>query len=254
MYLEKLEINMYSLCLFVGAVIALFIYFKTYILKYFKGKKYFQAYIFSVATLLPSVLVFVIGAYILDNFFHYLNGEEFGSSGISFLGGAIVLLLIFLIVLLFKPKNGFVNQTIMLIPLLHCFGRIGCLFAGCCFGIPCSFGVCYWEGSRAVDLYGYGTPLFPTQILEAIVCLAIFFLLFFKLKENRFFWYCTIYGIYRFFAEFLRGDNRGSTLTFLSPSQLMSIILLIYAAIYYFVVRRKIIKQTALSCDNNISG
>jgi prolipoprotein diacylglyceryltransferase len=39
--------------------------------------------------------------------------------------------------------------------------------------------------------------------------------------------YMSSYGVWRFFAEFLRADDRGSTVVdFLSPSQLTSILLI----------------------------
>jgi prolipoprotein diacylglyceryltransferase len=51
-----------------------------------------------------------------------------------------------------------------------------------------------------------------------------------------------MYAVWRFFAEYLRNDDRGATVvSFLSPSQLMSILLCLVGAaiLLYPVIARK---------------
>ena len=52
----------------------------------------------------------------------------------------------------------------------------------------------------------------------------ILFVVLLKINKLQFPIYLISYSVYRFFAEYLRFDNRGATMMGISPSQLMSII------------------------------
>lgn len=114
-------------------------------------------------------------------------------------------------------------------------GRIGCFFAGCCYGretdFPLSFQ--YWQSEYAPN----GVKLIPTQIYSSIGDFAIAFVLmaYAKREPGRgkvAAGYCILYSIGRFIIEIFRNDYRGA-IGFLSTSQLISIfILLIGIAMY----------------------
>ena len=73
-------------------------------------------------------------------------------------------------------------------------------------------------------------PVLPTQLYEALFEFLLFIvmiILYKKLKYRFLETYCLGYGVFRFLLEFLRGDNRGATGFFLSPSQVMSMILIV---------------------------
>ena len=56
----------------------------------------------------------------------------------------------------------------------------------------------------------------------------LFATLLFFVKKNRSAWYLIGYNVFRFFLEYLRGDDRGaSPFGFLSPSQFLSIVMLL---------------------------
>jgi phosphatidylglycerol:prolipoprotein diacylglycerol transferase len=59
------------------------------------------------------------------------------------------------------------------IPLFHFFGRMGCFFAGCCFGIESSFGYTF---RYSIIKEANGINRFPVQLLEALVNLLLFFI------------------------------------------------------------------------------
>ena len=121
------------------------------------------------------------------------------------------------------------------ITVAHAFGRIGCFFAGCCYGRETDsvLGVHfkYVSGNRL-----------PTQLFEA----AFLFLLFAVLTLLVLKWKCpytmsvylVAYGIFRFIIEFFRGDDRGQIFGgALSPSQVGSIVYLLLGIGWFFLHR-----------------
>jgi phosphatidylglycerol---prolipoprotein diacylglyceryl transferase len=96
------------------------------------------------------------------------------------------------------------------IALGQAFGRLGCFFAGCCFGAPCSGPVCI-TFSDPHSLAPLGVPLFPTQLMESAGSLLIFGALLLLRRAKKFdgqiFWlYALLYAVMRFLIEFFRGD------------------------------------------------
>lgn len=84
-------------------------------------------------------------------------------------------------------------------PLALFFSKIACHFAGCCRGIRWIYGF-YNPTSRLIE--------FPIQLLEAVVALLLFVVIFclrkrFK-KGTVFPVYLMLYSFIRFFTEFLR--------------------------------------------------
>ena len=101
----------------------------------------------------------------------------------------------------------------------HAIGRIGCFAAGCCYGKETHH---WWAVTftnplaAAITGTPLNKPLEPTQLFESAVELANFFLLMWLLKRRKFDGqvfgaFLFIYGVARFFLEFLRDDpGRGS--------------------------------------------
>lgn len=81
------------------------------------------------------------------------------------------------------------------------FGKIGCLYEGCCFGIECSWGIY----SDKID-----ATVFPVQLFEAFTSILILIICYF-IKRTRFYrrgmaypLNALLYCISRFCFEFLR--------------------------------------------------
>ncbi len=136
------------------------------------------------------------------------------------------------------------NTFVPAIPLFHCLGRIGCFLAGCCYGIV-------YNGPLAVTFTNAlsdanGPSRFPVQLLEAAINLVLFVILlaYIRVSKKRDRWkplanfglYLILYGIARFFLEFLRGDAVRGFLGPLSVSQWISIA--IVAVGLYFLIRK----------------
>lgn len=112
------------------------------------------------------------------------------------------------------------------IPLGIGFGRLGCFYAGCCFGTVCDapWGVSFPPGSPAWQLHydahlvGVGDPslpVHPAQLYTAVSMwlLAGFMLWWYHRKktfDGEVFWlFGLLYACIRFLIEMLRQDERG---------------------------------------------
>jgi phosphatidylglycerol:prolipoprotein diacylglycerol transferase len=127
----------------------------------------------------------------------------------------------------------------------HAIGRVGCFAAGCCYGKETHhfWGVVF-HNPLANQITGtpLGIPLEPTQLFEAAVELANFFFLMWLLKRRKFDGqvfgaFLMIYGVARFFLEFLRDDpGRGSVFNgAMSGTQLIAIGLVIGGGIIWWL-------------------
>jgi len=133
------------------------------------------------------------------------------------------------------------------IALGHVIGRMGCLFAGCCFGRPADLPwAITFHSEYAAQNVGtpLNIPLHPTQLYEAGAELLILgFLLLIERKGRPFpgrtFWgYLLLYGVSRFFIEFYRGDSRGMVGD-LSTSQFVSLLIVPLAIVMLVVLGRR---------------
>lgn len=151
--------------------------------------------------------------------FHFKNLTVMG----GLMGGAACFLIIYFI---FRKrfKQGSLLEFLPIAPccilIAHAFGRIGCFFAGCCYGIETNS----WLG---VQFPGRAHKVLPTQLYESAFLFLMFALcsvLFYKrdYKYNMPL-YLVCYGVWRFLIEFLRDDNRGAKILGLQPSQFWSI-------------------------------
>lgn len=110
------------------------------------------------------------------------------------------------------------------------FGRVGCMFAGCCYGRETDswFHVIY----KTSDFAPNGVALIPTQMIMALLNFAHFFILVFLAKKVVKYsgqvagFYLVFYSIGRFFLEYLRNDPRGEV-KMLSTSQFISLFILV---------------------------
>ena len=121
----------------------------------------------------------------------------------------------------------FADIVAPLLILGYAIGRVGCFLVGDDYGLPTRFliGMTFENGSPPttygsftynypwVDLSGWNSgevlTVYPTQIMETIIGLGIFYFLWKKrktiqVKGSLFFTYLIYAGIERFFMEFIR--------------------------------------------------
>lgn len=213
----------------IGALFAvLFVYFR--IEKVNISFKHFLLYLFSsvIFGCLGAKLLFVIAMLpqvdisASNLIYYFING------GIVFYGGMFGVL--FGIRVMSKIYGDVyidvINMMVPAIPLFHFWARIGCLLAGCCYGIPYKWGVVMQDELNVVR--------FPVQLFESILNLIIFVILILKEKKkknyvNNLKIYLLIYSLGRFMLEFYRGDTiRGIFLGGLSTAQIISVLIWLY--------------------------
>ena len=156
------------------------------------------------------------------------------SAGLVFYGGLLGGLL-GLVFVSFKTKKNIITYSDLMSPcfcLAHAGGRIGCLMAGCCYGME-------YSGPCAVVLDGVSR--LPTQPMEALflVILSIVLMAIFLKKPRRGTvtgWYMVLYSVWRFIIEFFRADERG-VVGVLSTSQFIS--LFIFAFGLFLLIRSR---------------
>jgi phosphatidylglycerol---prolipoprotein diacylglyceryl transferase len=132
------------------------------------------------------------------------------------------------------------------IALGHVIGRLGCFFAGCCFGKPTNvpWAVTFTNPFAAANVgTPLNVPLHPTQLYEAGAELLILVFLLVTEKKGRpfagrtFWLYMLLYAISRYVIEFYRGDERGTVGPF-STSQFISLLLAPLAVIMLIYLGR----------------
>jgi len=163
-------------------------------------------------------------------------------NGRAFFGGLIGVLVIGYIVV--KKDNNYMKYFDIIaagIPLFLFFAKIGCFLAGCCYGIQSKIGFRYYDSQLTET---DGITRFPVQLLESFFCIILFLYLNFLLINNKFknkllYLYLLIYSAGRFFIEYLRGDTSGGIGFFLSTSQIISILIILFILIRFLILYKK---------------
>jgi len=195
----------------------------------------------------------IIGArslYVLINFGAYENNLvdvfKIWEGGLVFFGGFILATIALTVYL--KQKQYKIWQIADIITpgiaLGHAFGRLGCLFAGCCYGKECEYPFAIGF-SHPQSLAPLNVLLHPTQFYSVISNMILFFILLWIQKKKRFdgmvfLIYLMLYTLFRSIIEFFRGDFRGDFyFDFLSLSQGIGISVSVIAFISLLRLYRK---------------
>ncbi len=192
---------------------------------------------------LAILLASIVGArslYVLINFDVYRNDLlgifKIWNGGLVFFGGFIAAVGASFILLKIK-KLPIARTADIIAPgiaLGHSIGRLGCLFAGCCYGKACDlpFAIKFTNPAGLAPLNVY---LHPTQVYMVFSNFLLFLLLMWLQKRKKFhgmvfLFYIMLYSAFRSGIEFFRGDFRGDFFfEFLSLSQGIGLVISILA-------------------------
>ena len=244
--LGKIEIYMYGVMIAVGILAAftvLFLY----------GKKLRVSEKFLDFVFYNGIFAIVLGfgsAALFQATYEYIENPEGGfhlGQGITFIGGLIGGVAAFLLVyfILRKRLAGRLIEVLSIAPccitIAHALGRVGCFFAGCCYGreTTCALGVKFPHLSTTV----HPTQLYEAAFLFVLFGIMSFLVLKFAFRHNMSV-YLVAYGIFRFLIEFVRNDDRGQLVAGISPSQFWSIGMVIIGIVLFFALE-KIYKKNA---------
>ena len=255
---EFIHTYAYTIISGIGIVVAFLVYLRLGKLRDVSWKQLVSCGVFALAGLLigAHLLFFIVG---LPDWIEFYSGNihsvsdllvaiGYGASGLVFYGGllgAYAGVLIFCrIYRLYTYAE--LNHFTVIVPLFHAFGRIGCAFNGCCYGIEYHgpFSIAYTAAhinpGISDDIADF--TRFPVQPLESLIELLIFVLLLILYIKTRDRYsltsiYLLIYSIVRFSDEFLRGDAARKIWGSLSTSQWISLIIFV-AVITYLIIRQ----------------
>ncbi len=152
----------------------------------------------------------------------------------GFLGGALAA-----IVFLRSARTPVLAVLDVIAPagaLAQAITRVGCFLAGCCYGRPAprAFGVVFMD---PLSLGPRGVPLYPAQLVESALLVALAFVLYTTLRRGTtrvgdvFWWYVGGYGVIRFLVQFLRGDDADRLVLGLAHSQYAALMMIAVAAV-----------------------
>ncbi|MBE5741976.1 MAG: prolipoprotein diacylglyceryl transferase [Clostridiales bacterium] len=249
-------VTLYGLCIAVGILCCILVLFK-----FAKGRVTENFIDFLFYNGIASIAIGFFSATLFQSVYNYIDAlksnpnAKFQFGGMTFIGGLIGGVSTFLIIYaIFRKKLS--NRLVDIVSLLpcciliaHAFGRVGCFFAGCCYGIRTDS----FLGVKFPDL---SYKVHPTQLYEAFflfVMFAVCLLLYLKkgFKHNLSL-YLVAYGIFRFLIEFIRGDERGEFVGGVSPSQFWSLLMIVLGVAIYFLFEylyklraKELEKQTA---------
>ena len=230
-----IAINTFGLCIIIGIIIfSLCLINDQKSVKIISPDQYFNILAIAIITaLVGGRLLFVLtNSDALDN---WKEMFFFWQGGFSLLGGVLALLIV--MPWYFKnhhiPTIAFFDRVAIYAPLLQSISRIGCFFAGCCFGTPIAF-----------------SPFLnhPTQLYSASMLLLIFLGMYFIIQAKYAYpgqllcIYLILISIERFMLDFWRGDREYlSTLTLFSIQQLLALLLAFFsfAGIIYIILLHK---------------
>lgn len=164
--------------------------------------------------------------------------NTFMNTGIVFYGGLIGFLLTFLLLCKVWNKKidyGAIDIAVVCIPLFHFWGRLGCFFSGCCYGVE-NYSVVSVLYTTHIKNEAVRLSRFPVQLVEAAVNLAIFAVLISLLLNQKFkgrlvIAYLFIYPTMRIILENFRGDLARGVWNGISFSQVVSLLILISCAL-----------------------
>ena len=246
-----LSIHIYGICIAIGGLITFFIFCK--------DKK--TQNLISENTIITIFQIILISGFFGGRIFEILSQPSqfddllylfrFWEPGLSILGAVITTTLSLTIYLLYKKVSllKILDRIALYAPLMQSFGRLGCFFAGCCYGLPTTnqfFSISYTNKNHLAPL---NCSLHPVQLYSSLLLLFIFLFLYFIVQNKTqkpgllLFYYLLLISIERFFTDFIRWDrifiNNSSSLSFISIHQWIALGICLISILGIFIISKR---------------
>ena len=179
-----------------------------------------------------------------NNYNSWIEWFALWEPGYAVLGSTLAVITIVPAYLYYQkiPILAFLDLVATYAPLLESIGRIGCFFAGCCFG--CStlvpWAVLY---THPLSLAPTHTFLHPTQLYSSLGSLFIFLYMYYfarfkyKIPGQQTLVFLILAALERFIVDFWRGDREiilQTDVLALSFHQILAIGIIVSATLIYF--------------------
>ncbi len=175
----------------------------------------------------------IIGAKTMTIFTHWDKNLTLLSAGFSSYGGAIGILVSSYVFSKMVHHNIILKSNILSLPLMYSVSKLGCFFAGCCYGIP------YHGILNVIYSQKLNIPLFPVQLVESILFLFIFILGYLYRKKKYISEIVILLSTTtKFLLEYFRYENIGKIICI---NQVVSLIIIIITIL--FLMKRKRVEQ-----------
>jgi len=243
----SIGIQSYGLFVAIGVILSTWLFLKNP-----KAKKIISPDQFK-NTLLLAIVGGIVGGralYIIEDptsVTNVLEAIQIWEGGLSSLGSIITILIVLPLYLAYirVPIVQFFDLLGIYAPLTYAIARIGCFFAGCCYGTESNvpWAIMYKKTDSVAPLC---KTLHPAQLYSSAASFLVFLLMFFilsqKLKKpgQLITSYLFLASMERFLIDFVRGDKTYFTtsgiLSQLSTSQSISLLTGITSLLILFFI------------------
>ena len=238
-----LEISLYGVMMAIAFIVAIAI-------AYFNVKKRGIKSDDIITLALYVIPLSILGARTYFVIFHeriysFWEFFEVWNGGLAILGGVIGGLIGVIIYSLIHKRN-LVDLLDVAAPSLiigQAIGRIGCFFAGCCYGYPIENAALHFF---PIGIEVHGVWRYATMFYESFWCIICFVALLLVFRKTNIkglvtSLYLILYGLGRFLIEGLRGESLYLWNSSIKVSQALSAIIFIIgvALLIYIIIKNK---------------
>ncbi|UZR95152.1 prolipoprotein diacylglyceryl transferase [Chondrinema litorale] len=148
------------------------------------------------------------------------------------------------------PVTGMLDIMALTTCIVHFFGRLGCFFAGCCYGLPTDSALAITFTDPRSHARPLNEALHPSQLYSVFFLgMIILFLGIYRAKKKFdgqiFLLYLMIYSFGRMFLEEFRGDYKRGFLFngLITHSQLISLLVILAVFCVYIWLYKKSLRK-----------
>ncbi len=246
--MKDLIMNPYLIMAFLGGIACLATQYYNFLQEGYPFKKRLQVVGLTFVCIMVGVVSSILGYWQNTGILMLPPSEWFEHIGLTAYHGMIAAWLSFCIGsrILGMSISKASSIAVPCIVIFFAFGRMGCSIVGCCYGRPAHF-----------IFLGHEFFTIPTAQLEVVFFISLFIALQLFIKKHRSIITILSYCIFRFFNEFLRGDDRGALIPGIpfSPAQIISLSLIIIIAVLlaYSGIINKLHRKQGYKVVNNYS-